>query len=363
MRYNILLSYGFIFIGFILHAQTDFRPGYVIKENEDTLFGKIDYRGDYLMSKLCKFKPKFSNTIINYYPGDVKEFRFINSKCYVSRTLESGRKVFLEYLIKGKLNVYYYRDEDFNDYYLVDKEGFPLKTIPYREGIRFTEDGTRVYFQSTIHIGLLNAYTQDANDFKLQAEKIKSPDHNNLIKFAKNYHEIICKDENCIIFENDLSIIKTSVEFIYGITIFNQKYSNNLRTNEFGSYIYIWMPRASEKLYFKTGLQFCQLNYEDDNYIFYRFPLQISYQHFYKKIGPKFYLGFNNYFIKPRYFWTIPVGGGVDFKIIEKVTLTSNLTAEFKPIAYSFMEFLDNSNSIDVNPISYSISIGIRIYL
>ncbi|MDZ7636246.1 MAG: hypothetical protein U5L72_18130 [Bacteroidales bacterium] len=72
---------------------------------------------------------------------------------------------FLEYLINGKLNIYYYRDEKGEDYYLIGKEGFPLKVIPYLEEMRKTPDGINVLYKSTLHIGLLQYYTDDASDF------------------------------------------------------------------------------------------------------------------------------------------------------------------------------------------------------
>jgi len=40
----------------VLTAQTNFKPGYIIKNSADTLYGKIDYRGDLLMGSICRFK-------------------------------------------------------------------------------------------------------------------------------------------------------------------------------------------------------------------------------------------------------------------------------------------------------------------
>jgi len=123
MKIRKLITFVFL-LPLLLNAQPDFRTGYIIFENGDTVHGKIDYQDDRLMSTVCSFKQMSSESIIDYSPYDIKEFRFENSKCYVSRTQESGEKVFLEYLIKGKLNVYYYRDEEMNDYYFIDKVGF-----------------------------------------------------------------------------------------------------------------------------------------------------------------------------------------------------------------------------------------------
>lgn len=87
-----------------LYAQTDFRSGYIIKNQGDTLYGLIDYRSDLKMSLTCKFKND-NNEIIEYTPSDILAFRIINSTFYISRII-NDRKSILEFLINGKVNIY-----------------------------------------------------------------------------------------------------------------------------------------------------------------------------------------------------------------------------------------------------------------
>ena len=137
MRLRHFLLFGLLFAIGSLHAQTDFRPGYVINMNGDTLQGDIDYRGDLIMSELCKYRDK-DYSIKNYSPNDIIAFRFINGKYYVSKKI-NNRPVFLEYLIKGKLNIYYNRDEK-GDHYYIDKQDAKLTEIQYEEGIKYVDD-------------------------------------------------------------------------------------------------------------------------------------------------------------------------------------------------------------------------------
>ena len=65
-----------------LYAQTDFRPGYVITNSNDTLYGEIDYRGDRLMSEVCKFRSN-GRDIVEYTPYDIAAYRFTDSKYFV----------------------------------------------------------------------------------------------------------------------------------------------------------------------------------------------------------------------------------------------------------------------------------------
>ena len=83
MRLRIILFIALSIHMFQVKSQTDFRPGYVIKNEGDTVYGVIDYRGDQLMSKVCKFKNS-NNKLFSYSPFDIQSFRFVDGKYYVS---------------------------------------------------------------------------------------------------------------------------------------------------------------------------------------------------------------------------------------------------------------------------------------
>ena len=129
--------------------------------------------------------------------------------------------MFLEYLINGNIDVYYFRDLDGNHYY-IEKEGEGLTEIPYNESIKYDEEMQKRYlYQSNAHYGVLNYYMRDASDFQNQIKAIKKPNHDNLIKLAENYHKKVCIDEECIIYEKKLPFVKFSIEPYWGITQYN----------------------------------------------------------------------------------------------------------------------------------------------
>ncbi len=103
MNLKRLIPTTFLFLTVILNAQTDFRAGYIIGNIGDTLYGEIDYRGDFWMSQICRFKAD-DNSIRAYSPQDIKAFRFIDSKYFISQEINNN-KVFLEFLISGKVNI------------------------------------------------------------------------------------------------------------------------------------------------------------------------------------------------------------------------------------------------------------------
>lgn len=187
-----------LFIGLSIHmlgvkSQTDFRSGDIIKNEGDTIYGVVDYRGDLLMSKVCTFKNS-NNELFSYSPSDIKSYRFVDGKYYISWNLDDN-KVFLEYLIKGKVNIYYQRD-DKGDHYYMDKTTQGLVELVYEKGVEYIED-RRVFVETTRHIGLLNYYMQDAPELRERINSINKPSHQSLISLAEDYHNIICKGEEC----------------------------------------------------------------------------------------------------------------------------------------------------------------------
>jgi len=259
----------------VTNAQKDFRSGYIITLDEDTIYGEIDYRGDIQMCKVCKFKTD-SNNEKEYLPEELVGYRFTDSKYYISKDIE-GEKAFLEYLINGIVNFYYLRDED-GDHYFIDKSGLKIREIPYYKGIK-TKDGKQYVYESKKHIGFLNIYMQDAPDFQSRIAQVKKPDHRNLIRLAEDYHKAICEGDKCIIYEKKSPIIKINLEAVAGFI--NFKEFENIQDNNYlygGILLHLWMPRTNEKVYLTTGLLYCQYrDFKEGKYNYIKIPLHIGY--------------------------------------------------------------------------------------
>lgn len=266
----------------IVVAQRDFRPGYVIMTPGDTLFGEIDYRGDLLMSSTCRFKNE-NGEIKDYTPYDIFAYRFIDSKFYIAKDI-NGKRMFLEYLLNGEVNVYYLRDDD-GDHYYLNRDGEGLVEIPYEEDVRHV-GGRQVLYKSNHHIGLLNYYMQDAPQLKSRIDRMKAPSHQNLVKIAEDYHHAVCDDKACIIYEKRQPLIKVNLEGVVGAINFNHK---ALLENDFmdildrpyflrGVLLHFWLPRANEKLFLKTGILYTKLRENDGGRTSYlKVPLHIGY--------------------------------------------------------------------------------------
>ena len=82
-----------------LSGQNNFRPGYYITWENDTIFGLIDYRGEVKNSGFCLFKKDETSEPKRFEPSEIQAYRFTDSKYYISRTIhlkEQEKQVFLE---------------------------------------------------------------------------------------------------------------------------------------------------------------------------------------------------------------------------------------------------------------------------
>jgi hypothetical protein len=54
MKFKALIFNALLFESFFIQAQSDFRSGYIIKAEGDTIAGLINYRGDLSMAEECQ---------------------------------------------------------------------------------------------------------------------------------------------------------------------------------------------------------------------------------------------------------------------------------------------------------------------
>ncbi len=153
-----------------INAQSDFRPGKVWKASGDTLYGSIDYRGDMSLAQECRFKSRESKQVQTLSPLKIKGYRFEDDRLFIAEELDD-KWVFLECLINGAMEVYYYRDETKTNQYYFRKAGDTLVHLSFIEEIRYfktnkinddPEENADYLFRSKKHIGLLKYHLQDA---------------------------------------------------------------------------------------------------------------------------------------------------------------------------------------------------------
>ncbi len=206
---TLVLLYLVFLIPLSGNTQIDYTPGYIIKNEGDSVFGLIQEKNNY---KVCRFRASGSELDQEFLPGTIQAYRFTEGKYFVSKTIEEEegpRLLFVEYLVNGKVNLYYYNNF-YGKHYLIEKEdGSLLELSNSEEYIRTNEQG-EFKRNSNEHVGLLAYYFSDCMEIQPELAKV-SISHNSLVNISKKYHEYVCEDEVCIIYEKQIPALKVGI--------------------------------------------------------------------------------------------------------------------------------------------------------
>ena len=224
----------------------------------------------------CEFKAFHSDSIVRYSPEMIYGYRFVNGKYYISKTIELNSKkvnVFLEFLLHGKLDIYFLLDEASNSHYFVSKDSLAIKELKYSKSVKDVDD-KQMLVESREYIPVLAYYTLDCNTMQKDILNLNELSVVKIMHFAEKYHNLTCKDEKCIIYEKKTPK-KIKLNIAAGAIFFwNNEYSRNVVSN-YGFDIQFQQSQQSEKIYLGLGL------YKGEEGFGYfhslQIPLSISY--------------------------------------------------------------------------------------
>ena len=171
-----------------LYAQ--FKDGYIVNNNNDTIRGMIDFKESILKSDQCQFKVSATGSVTTYFPKDIKAFRFIGSKYFTTSEISIDsvpRKVFLEWLIKGKASVLTYSPSNGKPRFFILTAKDSLLELQNTINIREINGYHDETFNKE-YIGTLRYYFKDKISLFPQIERTVL-NRNSLIKITKNYND------------------------------------------------------------------------------------------------------------------------------------------------------------------------------
>ncbi len=222
-------------------AQYDFGPGFIITKTNDTIYGFVDLQTNAKNAWQCNFKTTEKGIIQGFSPDDIIAYRFTDGKYYVAREIKhlgSTRKVFLEYLVDGIADLFYFYDNE-QDYYFIEKDSTglvelsnePLEINVSKSDQYRTTDGKLYSVESEKYKGVLRYFYQDDPALSSQIDYSRFG-NKSLIKITENYHNHVCADQKCIVYEKDLQrvfFIGPKVGYRYSrLNInFSQEYSSD----------------------------------------------------------------------------------------------------------------------------------------
>ncbi|MBU2915944.1 PorT family protein [Reichenbachiella agariperforans] len=253
-------------------SQNDFRAGFIINHQQDTISGYIDYRGNKTNSEKCFFKSELdSEDKITYTPQEIQSYRFIDSKYYVAQrveTKEGSKMVFTEYLIDGIVDFYYYFDSE-GEHYLINSDG-SLRELKNEERKVYKNYDT-YFHMSKEYVGLLKYSFYESPTLMRRAETT-SLNHKSLIEIANQYHTEVCSEEECIIYEKKVQKTRVNIGPLVGTQMvflrsgddfptdrryLNQNTYSSTRPSFLGGlFVRFGMPSVDERLFVQYELSY-----------------------------------------------------------------------------------------------------------
>ena len=323
-----LLFWGFLLLSiFQSYSQSHFLPGYIVTNQLDTIQGLIDFRSEERMGDLCTFKQKGEKKKV-YTPRDIAAYRFNNGQYYISSEYK-GKELFLEVLVTGELNIFYYKENHFPHYFFRVGNGPITKLIYFEKKVYVNSQGKtgdginyQVVTDTTpFPLNQPGEYVIKSQAFKQQFKDalwldtyleaklnaITKPSHTSLIKFANAYNTKKGAQIPTLVYGNKPK--ESNIEIWYGSSsIPYQNLNPKVRHPSWG--INLNLPLKTNNLFVGIGLQYTD-TYDDSefyyshynytqprSYKFYRLPLTFRYQYPGTYIKPYIATGVNLYLIK-----------------------------------------------------------------
>jgi hypothetical protein len=256
-------------------AQTNFKPGYIITLRNDTIHGFLDSRNDIRHSQVCTFKPIRKAPIEKYEPGQINGYRFENGKFYVSRSINyknERKQIFLEYIVNGIADLYYYKDSN-GQHFLIEKEDGKIYELTNDQKQVYI-DGKAYLKKTNRYIGILKATFNDAFELHPEIENSRIT-HKSLTKILKNYHEIVCDDDACIIYEKKLPPVRVFTTPYISLNYSSLNFENHSRYSSynFNNDVYpgiglassLFLPRLNERISLDGELEFSRIYFYSFN--------------------------------------------------------------------------------------------------
>lgn len=263
----VLLS---AFIAINASTQGHFLPAYIIELNGDTIHGLIDDRGEVESSMICHFKADEDSEPVEYLPGSISAYRFIDSKYYESKSVSknnSVQEVFAECLVKGVATLYHVRTEGFELYFL-EKENSPMVALT-NEPKEVTVNGSKTTVNSNSYIRMLKVTFSDCFEIQSSIDNVNLS-YKSLKSITCKYNDCVGEGAECITYDTG-SRVKFRIGPVVGYSINNfiVKGGEPFQSFEFdnssgpvlGLVVDLGFSRLGDQLWFQLGTDIGQSDY------------------------------------------------------------------------------------------------------
>jgi len=199
------------FLGSIIfcHGQSNYKQGYIITNEMDTIYGWIDYRTDAMNALECNFKTDEKSQKQTYLPGTIFGYRLANEgKFYISKNItinNVSQMVFVEFLVQGIVNLYYYMSSkdplSLFGYYIYEDETGKMTVITKKPDQDVHIDDLTIYKKvDNSYKGIMRYLFQNSDAAMKDIDRLQFTQQS-MIDITKDYHRQMCTTgEDCIVF-------------------------------------------------------------------------------------------------------------------------------------------------------------------
>ena len=197
----------------ILSGQSYFKAGYIISPEMDTIYGRIDFRGEKFNSANCVFISDQGEGPVTFKPGSMYGYRFNDGNFYLSKRVVTDvgpQNLFLEVLLSGIINLFYYRGSaaEYNFYLETAKGGMVRLDEVKRMGYIYGKG--QAIRTMKYYVGHLRYAMSDAPELSGQIDHV-ALQKKELVQLLQKYHGIVCDDMDCITYSKSFPGIKIHV--------------------------------------------------------------------------------------------------------------------------------------------------------
>lgn len=197
-------------------SQTNYQPGFYITLDNDTIHGLINDRsgvGNYIH---CIFKPYKSSKSQKLSPEEIQSYQFQDGRYFLSKNIyvdSVKRQVFVEFLVDGISDLFLYRDKEHYFYVIENANGETIEL--QKEEVTDWSDPTQhdPYF----HIRKLKVAFADCMEIQPQVEQADFS-NKSLIKLTRDYHNYVCDEYECIVYEKRIGPPQIYIAPVIGIS-------------------------------------------------------------------------------------------------------------------------------------------------
>jgi hypothetical protein len=301
-----------LLIPLFVFGQKEYLPGFIITQQNDTIYGLVQSSTAKKMGKVCVFKTSLGTE--KFSPASIRGYQISGNKAFASKVIlikDEPVPVFLEYLVDGKADLLYYKDKRGERFFIQNE----LDSLYELKNTEIIWDG---YFGKVAEERKEYLYTLKSvfNDNQEIQKKIhQTPfEHKKLIELTQLYHEKTCSDKACIVYEKDIK-----PRLVIGLTtgIFQSNLSFVVKDD---LYAFLNQENFQSRISFQTSMLFSFQNifgfhknlsinllpgyqkniYQSQNILMeidnLRIPLYFSYTFPIGKFKPFFNFGISNTF-------------------------------------------------------------------